>query len=112
MVTSPNKRRLYLAQERLIDASATGIENMIPALRLALIEASAVADRYAEWDSEKQKHVAGWIDELRRLLDTLNAGDVDDPRSAVRSAAQRATIFDNWFYPEQAPDLDSASGRY
>jgi hypothetical protein len=105
MVTSPNKRRLYLAQERLIDASATGVENIIATLRLALIEASAVADRYAEWDSEKQEHVAGWIDELRRLLDALNAGDVDDPRSAVRSAAQRATIFDNWFDPEHAREL-------
>ncbi len=30
MVTSPNKRRLYLAQEGLIDASTTGIENIIP----------------------------------------------------------------------------------
>lgn len=105
MVTSPNKRRLYLAQEGLIDASATRGENMITALQLAIIEASAVADHYAEWDSEKEEHVEGWIDELSRLLDALNAGDIVDPRSAVLSAAQRATIFDNWFYPEQAPEV-------
>jgi len=49
MVTSPNKRRLYLAQEGLIDASTTGIENIIPALHLAVIEASAIANHYAEW---------------------------------------------------------------
>jgi hypothetical protein len=105
MVTSPNKRRLYLAQEGLIDASTTGIENIIPALYLAVIEASAVANHYAEWDLEKHEHVEGWIDELRRLLDALNAGEIVDPGSAVLSAAQRATIFDNWFYPEQAPEV-------
>src|SRR5258708_6543103 len=103
MVTSPNKRRLYLAQEGLIDASTTGIENIIPALHLAVIEASAVANHYAEWDLEKHEHVEGWIDELRRLLDALNAGDIVDPGSAGPSAAPPAPILPNLLYPAPAP---------
>ncbi len=63
MVTSPNKRRLYLAQEGLIDVSTTGIENIIP-----VIEASAVANHYDTSITDDARH-----DRLRDLLDVSMA---------------------------------------
>jgi len=102
MVVSPNKRRLYLAQEALIDAVGASGDHIVTALEAAIQEAMAVAIIYADRDPEKQNHIDAWVDELERLLVRLKAGEAQDPRTEVLEAAQRATIFDNWFYPEQA----------
>ena len=105
MVMSPNKHRLYVAQEGLIDASDLSRIQISVAIESAIREADEVAAHYAEWDSEKQRHVQTWADELRRLLTTMHAGEIFDYRAAVLAASQRATILDNWFYPEEAPEL-------
>ena len=62
-------------------------------------------DVLSQYQSLEEAHRAGRLREVPRLLDALNAGEIVDPGSAVLSAAQRATIFDNWFYPEQAPEV-------
>lgn len=103
MVVSPNKRRLYLAQEALVDAAWNApVDQVLTVLKDAIHHATAVAAVYADRDPEKKEHVETWIEELERLLARLEAGEAEDPRAEVLQAAQRATIFDNWFYPEQA----------
>lgn len=103
MVVSPNKRRLYLAQEALIDAAGASGDHILAVLNAAIDEARVVANIYSDRDLEKKRHVDAWVDELERLLVRLKAGEAQDPRTEVLEAAQRATIFDNWFYPDQAP---------
>lgn|GEM_PF-5455281 len=78
------------------------VDQILTVLKDAIHDAAAVAAVYAGRDVEKQKHVDAWIDELERLLARLETGEAEDPRGEVLQAAQRATIFDNWFYPEQA----------
>jgi hypothetical protein len=103
MVVRPKKRRLYLAQEALIDAVDASEDQIVTALEAAIDEAKAVANIYADRDPEKKNHIDAWVDELERLLVRLKACEAQDPCTEVLEAALRATIFDNWFYHEQAP---------
>jgi hypothetical protein len=54
IVVSPNKRRLYLAQEALIDAVGASEDHIVAALEAAIDEATAVANMYADRDPDKK----------------------------------------------------------
>lgn len=119
MVVSPNKRRLYLAQEALEDAArswepSAGTEPILVALECAVAEAHAVALAYPlprgngrpDHDSdleEKALHVEGWAVTLKTLRERLSAEDVviENLREEVLEVAAKATIYDNWHYAEE-----------
>src|SRR5581483_6297428 len=107
MVVSPNKRRLYLAQEALLDTAgawqpSAGMTPLLEALDASISEARAVAEtnRLPDRAPEKAEHVDLWADELSALRRRIQSGDADRPRAEVMEAAARATIFDNWHFPQ------------
>jgi hypothetical protein len=118
MAVSPNKRRLYRAQEALQDAAEAWLALRDPVTLVAAVEGAiqnariVVADYYkhangpyvpaahAEDSRSKASHVEQWIERLEALYRDTAPDAVSE--LAVRKLveiAEQATIYDNWHYP-------------
>lgn len=118
MAISPNKRRLYRAQEALQDAAEAWLALRDPVTLFAAVEgairdARIVVAEYlkhadgpyvpaAQADDSRSKasHVEQWIECLEALRRDI-APDAVSELAVLKlvEIAEKATIYDNWHYP-------------